>query len=105
MFFTVSLNEKRRQSFILFLHNDGLFVFFFFDLAWLETADLLSYLTEKDCRQRVQFAVKSSTLDSHDMPSFNYSERKTQYRSAALTWLSWAAKLVRLTGLVHYTPW
>ena len=58
----------------------------FVDLAWLEIADLLSYLIEKDCQQRVQFAVKSSTLDSHDVPSsFNNSEWKTLYRLAALT--------------------
>ena len=55
------------------------------DLAWLETADLPSYLTEKDCRQtgqRVQLAVKSSTLDNHDIPfTFNHKnfERKTHY--------------------------
>ena len=58
----------------------------FCDLAWLETANLPSYLTEKFCRQREQFAVKSSTLDNHDMPSFfNHSEWKTQYRLASLT--------------------
>ena len=43
-------------------------------------------LTEKDCRQKVQFAAKSSTLDSHDMlSSFNHSDRETQYRLVDLT--------------------
>ena len=58
----------------------------FVDLAWLETADLPSYLTEKDCRQRLQFAVKSSTLDSNDMPSScNHSDGKTYYCLLGLT--------------------
>ena len=78
--------STKKADKVLFCFYTIIVLLCFVDLAWLETVDLPSYLTEKHCRQRVQFAVKSLTLYSHDMPSsFNHSERKTQYRLVDLT--------------------